>query len=150
MEEATEERGFRIDTVLYPLTVEFTVNDGKLVRGVTGMRWQKFLEGVVSGDWDQDILLGLAAVAVAHVNNSASVERIADWFGQLEQSKIEPVGIFEDELETAEDDAGPPDVTEENDSSTSAPSSNGTPEENSETPIPASSGIPESVIGSPV
>lgn len=145
-----EEAGFQIGKRLYPFPSSFRLGDPVLVKEVTGLDWQEFLDRIPDPDDptqedDMIVVLGLIAVAVWQGNPTWRRDKVSRYAQGLDLSEIEAVGG-----EVEEDEASPPELKAgANGSETSAASSRSedTPSDNASQ---NSSGTRDSVIGSPV
>lgn len=136
---AEEQAGFRVGETFYPWPQAFRLGDPVLIREVTGMSWQEFIDALDGqGMEDPAVLNGMIAAAVWQANPRWKRDRV--------RAFVEAIGFEELDLKTdseEEQTAGPP---PENGSVTggSPVLSNPDPAGSSDETTPASSGAPSS------
>lgn len=120
-----EESGFLIADTFYPWPASIRIVDPILVRELTGMDWGEFsmaLDGADEGDESQDprSLVGFVGIAIWQKHPKWKREKVIEFVQQLDFESLN----FQLPSDT-EDDAGPPDETPA-DTSTSGGSSEST------------------------
>ena len=98
---------FEIGGAVYPVPTAFRIPDPALVREVTGMDWETFVEGLREEQEDPVLVSGLVAVAVWQANPSWPRARVIRFLNGIDFHTLTVQG--------GEDgngaDAGPPEPT---------------------------------------
>jgi len=94
---------FEIGGVEYPVPTQFRISDPALVREVTGMDWETFMQGLREEQEDPVLVSGLVAVAVWQANPAWPRAKVVRWLQEIEWGALQAHGA-----ETNGADAGPP------------------------------------------
>jgi hypothetical protein len=159
---AEERDGFEINGVFYPWFLQPRMLDSLLIKDVTGMSYQEFLEGwraTLAAIEDNDesgidpvVMNGLIAVSFWQQHTDWSRQKVVRYFERLNQDDVEIVGGEEPDEEDKQTDPLSVDAnssTESGSSSTTPSSSNGSPESPSEAATRLTTGTSTSGMSSP-
>jgi len=111
------EAGYQIRNKFYPFPSSFRLLDSVLIRELTGMSWEEFINGMPDDDdpdavADPTVMSGLIGVAIWQANPTWQRSKVARFVQGITMDEVEAVGMEADEEEAAEGDASPPAVTE--------------------------------------
>lgn len=107
---AEQARGFQVGKDFYPAVDSMKLGDAPLVRELTGLGWEEFLELLPDEDapdeqgFDPIVLSALLAVSVQRQNPTWRRDRVVRYVSGLGIEQIESVGPSSDE----EEEPGPP------------------------------------------
>jgi hypothetical protein len=105
------EAGYQIRNKFYPFPSSFRLLDSVLIRELTGMSWEEFINGMPDDDdpdavADPTVMSGLIGVAVWQANPTWPRAKVSRFVQGITMEEVEAVGMEEDEEEEA--DASPP------------------------------------------
>ena len=109
------EAGYQIGKRFFPFPASFRLGDPVLIRDLTGMSWEEFVNAMPDEDdpdaiGDPVVMLGMLGVAVWQTNPTWRRDRVVKYVQNVMIEDVEAVGI-DDEEGVEEGDAGPPVVT---------------------------------------
>lgn len=147
----TEQAGFLIAGVLYPIPDGFLLGDPVIIRELTGMAFPDFSEAMQEAQEDPSrgsdpvLMVGLVGVAVARKHPGWSRDRVVKYVQRVEFEQLSGQGG-----EEADEDGDPPTPAESGESSaSSALSSSPSPDASVEPASPETPGESGSDTGSP-
>ena len=109
------EAGYQIRNKFYPFPSSFRLLDSVLIRDLTGMSWDEFINGMPDDDdpeaiADPTVMVGLIGVAIWQTNPTWPRTKVARFVQGITMEEVEAVGM---EADDEEGDASPPEKTEE-------------------------------------
>lgn len=107
--------GYQIGNKFYPFPTSFRMLDPVLIRDLTGLKWDEFLDLMPDDDepealGDPVVMAGMFGVAVWQVNTTWRRDRVVKYVQGINIEAVQAVGV-EDAEGDEEDDASPPEAT---------------------------------------